>query len=231
MALEANQVIQIIFANRTVPSRVIRVMRHEIYIDALRDMEVELTPLPGRKIPLRWADDDTLLQQFATVIDVLDPIPIMVVKLEGSPRVIEFRKNFRVKIGLPIEYGLARPDSELLVTTTQDISSTGLRFPSAVKLWAGLDLRLCVRVENRGIEMVAKVVRVSAKPREVRGRESWETGVQFTTINTQDRRFLDQYVRQLHARMRATNTSNKGGDGGVSVQPSKDRANGRKGGE
>lgn len=198
-------------------------MRHEIYIDALRDMEVELTPLPGRKIPLRWAEDDTLFQQFATVTDVLDPIPIMVVKLEGSPRVIEFRKNFRVKIALPIEYRLVRPDSELLVTTTQDISSTGLRFPSAVKLWAGLDLRLRVRVENRGIEMIAKVVRVAAKPREVRGRESWETGVQFTAINTEDRRFLDQFVRRMHGRLRA---DNKGGDGSVSVQSQKDRKGG-----
>lgn len=202
MALEANQGIQIVFANRTVPSRVIRIMRNEIYIDALRDTELELTPLPGNKIPLRWSEDESLFQQFALVTDVLDPIPIIVVKLEGSPRVIEFRKSFRVKVALPIEYGLVRPDSELLVTTTQDISATGLRFPSAVKLWAGIDLRMRVRVESRPIELIGKVVRVDPKPREVRGRESWETGVQFTAINAADRKFLDQYVRRMHARIR-----------------------------
>lgn len=203
MALEANQTIQIVFANRSVPSRVIRIMRDEIYIDALRDTEVELTPLPGHKIPLRWSEDETLFQQFALVTDVLDPIPIIVVQLQGAPRVVEFRKSFRVKVALPVEYGLVRPDSELLVTTTQDISSTGLRFPSAVKLWAGIDLRMRVRVENHHIEMIGKVVRVAPKPRELRGRESWETGVQFTAITTADRRFLEQYVRRMHAKLRA----------------------------
>jgi hypothetical protein len=202
MALEANQPIQIVFTNRVVSSRVIRVMRQEIYIDALRDTEVEMTPMPGRKIPLRWSDDETLFQQFGLVTDVLDPIPIIVVKLEGAPRVVEFRKSFRVRVALPVEYGLLRPDSELLVTTTQDISATGLRFPSAVKLWAGLDLRLRVRVESRSIDLIGKVVRVANKPREVRGRESWETGVQFTAISTADRRFLDEYVRRQHARAR-----------------------------
>ncbi len=202
MALEANQTIQIVFTNRSVPSRIIRIMRNEVYIDALRDTEIELTPMPGQKIPVRWSEDETLFQQFAVVTDVLDPIPIIVVQLQGSPRVIEFRKSFRVKVALPVEYGLVRPDSELLVTTTQDLSPTGLRFPSAVKLWAGIDLRLRVRVEARNIELIGKVVRVSPKPREVRGRESWETGVQFTAINTADRKFLEQYVRRVHARTR-----------------------------
>lgn len=202
MALEANQPIQIVFANRAVHSRVLRIMRNEVYIDALRENEVELTPMPGRKVPLRWSEDETLFQQFAVVTDVLAPIPIIVVRLEGSPRVIEFRKSFRVKVALPIEYGLVRPDAELLVTTTQDVSSIGLRFPSAVKLWTGLDLRMRMRVDNRSIDIIAKVIRVAIKPREVRGRESWETGVQFTTIAAADRRFLDEYVRRLYARMR-----------------------------
>lgn len=202
MALEPNQPIQIVLANRTIPTRVIRSMRNEVYIDALGDTEVELTPLPGHKVPLRWSEDETLYQQFATVTDVLDPVPIIVVRMEGSPRVIEFRRSYRVKYALPIEYGLVRPDSELLVTTTQDISSTGLRFPSAVKLWAGLELRMRIRVENRPIEVIGKVVRVAPKPREIRGRESWETAVQITVIQAADRRWLEQWVRRQHARLR-----------------------------
>ncbi len=201
MGLEPNQTIQIVFANRTVRSRVIRSMRDEVYIDALRDAEMELTPLPGQKIPLRWSEDETLFQQFGKVTDVLDPIPIIVVKMEGAPRVVEFRKSFRIKVALPLEYGLVRPDSEMLVTTTLDMSSTGLRFPSAVKLWNGLELKMRVRVEHRILEIVAKVVRVAPKSREVRGRESWETAVQFTLINIQDRKWLEQYVRHQHSRM------------------------------
>lgn len=202
MALESNQPIQIVVANRTVPSRVIRSLRHELYLDALKETEVELTPLPGEKIPLRWADDETLFQQIAMVTDVLDPIPIIVVKLQGSPKVIEFRQSFRIKVSVPIEYGLVRPDSELLVTTTQDLSPTGLRFPSAVRLWAGIELRMRIRVDSRPIQLIGKVVRVSAKSRAVRGRESWETAVQYTAITTADRRWLEQYVRREHTRMR-----------------------------
>ncbi len=202
MFLEANQPIQIVFQNRSVPSRVIRSVRDEVYIDALRDAEMELTPLPGQKVPLRWSEDETLYQQFGKVTDVLDPIPIIVVKMEGTPRVVEFRKSFRVKVALPLEYGLVRPDSELLVTTTLDISATGLRFPSAVKVWAGLELRMRLRVEQRALEVIGKVVRVAPKPREVRGRESWETAVQFTVMTVPDRKWLDQYVRRQHQRLR-----------------------------
>ncbi|PSR23344.1 MAG: PilZ domain-containing protein [Sulfobacillus acidophilus] len=202
MALESNQPIQIVVANRIVPTRVIRSMPNEVYLDALKDTEVELTPLPGQKVPLRWAEDETLYQQFAMVTDVLDPIPIIVVRLQGTAHVVEFRKSFRVKVSVPIEYGLVRPDSELLVTTTQDLSATGLRFPSAVRLWTGIELRMRIRVESRPIELVGKVVRVAPKAREVRGRESWETAVQYTAITTADRRWLEQYVRRQHTRMR-----------------------------
>lgn len=201
MALEPNQSIHIVFASRAVQSRVIRIMRDEIYIDALRDAEMELTPMPGQKIPLRWSEDETLFQQFGRVTDVLDPIPIIVVKMEGTPRVVEFRKSYRIKVALPLEYGLVRADSEMLVTTTLDISATGLRFPSAVKVWNGLELKMRIRVEQRILPLVAKVVRVAAKPREVRGRQSWETAVQFTHITLGDRRWLEQYVRRLHSRL------------------------------
>ncbi len=200
LTLEPNQPIQIVLANRVVPSRLIRVMRTEIYIDALKETEIELTPLPGQKIFLRWVEDETLLQQLAVVVDVLDPIPLIVVKLEDAPMVVEFRKSFRVKVALPIEYRLVRPDSEVFLTTTQDISSTGLRFPSAIKLWAGISLRVRVRVESRDIDLVGKVVHVTAKARALRGRESWETGLQFVTIPLADRRFLEEYVRRQHAR-------------------------------
>lgn len=212
MALEANQPIQIVLSNRSVHSRVIRVMSNELYIDALRDAEMELTPMPGQKIPLRWSEDETLYQQFGRVTDILDPIPIIVLLLEGSPRVVEFRKSFRVRVALPLEYSLVRPDSEWLLTTTLDVSSTGLRFPSAVKLWVGLELRMRIRVEQRVLELVGKVVRVAAKPREVRGRESWETAVTFTAVQAASRRWLDQYVRRQHAR-RQLGSFIKGGDG------------------
>ncbi|MCY0864712.1 MAG: PilZ domain-containing protein [Sulfobacillus sp.] len=201
MALEMNQPVQLVLQRRVVRSRVIRTMKHEVYIDALRDEEMELTPLIGDKIAVRWAEDDVLYQQIGRVSEVLDPIPIIVVRLEGPPRVVEFRQATRVRVGLPLEYGLLRPDSEMLVTTTMDISSTGLRFPAAVKLWMGLELRLRVRVEQRILEVTGKVVRVAPKARELRGRQSWETAVQFTKITPGDRKLLEQFVRRQQSRL------------------------------
>lgn len=201
MALEMNQPVQLVLQRRVVRSRVIRTMKQEVYIDALRDEEMELTPLIGDKIAVRWAEDDVLYQQIGRVSEVLDPIPIIVVHLEGPPRVVEFRQATRVRVGLPLEYGLLRPDSEMLVTTTMDISSTGLRFPAAVKLWMGLELRLRVRVEQRILEVTGKVVRVAPKARELRGRQSWETAVQFTKIAPGDRKLLEQYVRRQQSRL------------------------------
>ena len=130
--------------------------------------------------------------------DVLDPIPMIVARLQDTPKVVEFRKTFRVKVAIPMEYCLVRPNSEVYLTTTQDISVKGLRFPSAIKLWAGISLRVRVWVENRDI----KVVHVTGKARELRGRESWETGIQFSAISLPDRRFLEEYVRRQHARAR-----------------------------
>ncbi|AEJ40556.1 hypothetical protein TPY_2396 [Sulfobacillus acidophilus TPY] len=196
-----NQPVQLVLQRRVVRSRVIRTMKQEVYIDALRDEEMELTPLIGDKIAVRWAEDDVLYQQIGRVSEVLDPIPIIVVRLEGPPRVVEFRQATRVRVGLPLEYGLLRPDSEMLVTTTMDISSTGLRFPAAVKLWMGLELRLRVRVEQRILEVTGKVVRVAPKARELRGRQSWETAVQFTKIAPGDRKLLEQYVRRQQSRL------------------------------
>lgn len=201
MALESNQPIQIVYKSRTVRTRAIRVMRTELYLDALRDAEMELTPMPGQRVALRWSDDETLFQQFAKVTDVLDPIPIIVVKLEGRPQVLEMRQSARIKVALPLEYGLVRPNAQLLMTTTLDISATGLRFPSAMMVWTGLELRMRLRIEQHTIGIIGKVVRVSPKARIVRGRESWETAIRFTMMMGSDRRLLEAYLRQQRARL------------------------------
>lgn len=199
--LEANQTVQLLSHGRALDSRVIRRVRQEIYIDALRDMEMEFTPLPGRIIDIRWVSDDTLWAQQGAVLDVLDPVPIIVVQLRGNPVVVEFRGSLRVKVAVPLEYGLPRPDSEMFLTTTYDLSASGLRFPCAVQVWTGLQLRMSLRVEGREIKVLAKVVWVSQKAREIRGRKSWETAVQFLQIVPRDRRAIDEFVaRILHQR-------------------------------
>lgn len=195
--LEANQTIQLLTHGRALESRVIRRVRQEVYIDALRDMEMEWTPLPGRMVDIRWVSDDTLWTQTAEVLEVLDPIPIIVAMLKGDPEVVEFRGSLRVKVAVPLEYGLPRPDSEMFLTTSYDLSATGLRFPCAVQVWTGLQLRMSLRIEGREVKVLAKVVWVSQRAREIRGRKSWDAAVQFFQIVPRDRRAIDEYVARI----------------------------------
>lgn len=199
--LESNETIQLVLRDQRISSRVIRRVRQEIYVDALRDQDMALTPLPGQTVPILWNRDETLYQQLAFVVDVLDPIPIIVMRLEGEPDVVEQRKALRIKMAVPLEYGLIRPGSEMFVTTTIDLSATGLRFPCALQFWVGLELRLIIRLEGQPIEVPARVVRVAARPREIRGRKSWETAVQFLRISLKDRRIVEQFVRKQHQRL------------------------------
>ncbi|MHB1610941.1 MAG: PilZ domain-containing protein [Sulfobacillus sp.] len=196
--LEANQTVQLVVRDRALGSRVLRRVRHELYIDALQEMEVEWTPMPGQAIQLRWVSEDTVWAQNADVLDVLDPVPIIVVQVQGSPTVVEFRGSLRIKVGIPIEYSLPRPGSEMFLTTTYDLSATGLKFPCAVQVWTGLQLRLILRVDGQEIKALGKVVWVSQKSREVRGRKSWETAVQFLQISTKERHDIDAYVTRIH---------------------------------
>lgn len=196
--LEANQPVHLMINQRAVASRVIRCVRQEVYIDALRDNEMELTPLPGTRIPIRWVEDETLYEQMGQVHDVLDPIPIVVVHLQGEPVVVEQRQSLRVKVGVPLEYGLVRPGADMLVTTTIDLSATGLKFPSAVRVWPGLELRMRLRVDGREFEMISRVIRVANQPREIRGRKSWETAVQFIRFTPEAHRHIMGFIRRQH---------------------------------
>ncbi|MDA8194437.1 MAG: PilZ domain-containing protein [Thermaerobacter sp.] len=200
--LEANQPVHLIVRQRAVATRVIRCVRQEIYLDALRDNEMELTPLPNSRVPVRWILDDVLYQQVGLVLDVLDPIPILVMKLEGVAEVLEHRGALRVKVQVPVEYGMLRPGSDMLVTTTLDLSSLGLKFPSAMRVWQGLELRMTLRVETDTFSVVGRVVRVASQPRDFRGRKSWETAVQFIRISSQDRQQIERYVKRQHQRMK-----------------------------
>ncbi len=181
-------------------TRVIRRVRQEVYLDALKDHDLELTPLPGTTVAIRWPYDDVLYEQQGIITEVIDPVPIIVVKLKGNPQAIEQRGSLRVKVQVPLEYALVRPDSEILMTTTLDLSAGGLRFPSAVELWSGLHLKLRLIISMQEIIVLGKVTRAATKAREIRGKKTWETAVSFLGIKPQDRRLIEQFVRRQHSR-------------------------------
>ncbi|MCL4495240.1 MAG: PilZ domain-containing protein [Firmicutes bacterium] len=199
--LESHQPVYLVVRpGKIVGTRVIRRVRQEVYLDALKDHDLELTPLPGTTVAIRWPYDDLLYEQQGVITEVIDPVPIIVVKLTGNPRVLEQRGSLRVKVQVPLEYALVRPDSEILMTTTLDLSATGLRFPSAVELWAGLHLKLRLRVATQEVIVLGKVTRVSSRPREIRGKKTWETAVSFLSIKPNDSRLIEQFVRRHHHR-------------------------------
>lgn len=201
--LESNQpVFLAVRPDRVVPTRVIRRVKQEIYLDALKDHDMELTPLPGQVVHVRWAADDFLYEQAASITEVLDPIAIIVLKLTGQPRVTEQRGSLRVKVTVPLEYGLVRPDSEILMTTTLDLSASGLRFPSAVQVWSGLHLKMRLRIGPSEVTVIGQVSRVSPKAREVRGHRTWETAVTFLQLRPQDRKLLEGFVRTQYHRQK-----------------------------
>ncbi len=185
---------------KLVSTRVIRRVRQEVYLDALKDHDMELTPLPGTTIAIRWPYDDLLYEQQGVITEVLDPVPIIVVKLQGHSQVIEQRGSLRVKVQVPLEYGLVRPDSEILMTTTFDLSATGLRFPSAVELWRGLHLKMRLRLGTHEVILLSQVTRVAPKPREIRGKKTWESAVTFIQVKPKDRVLIEQFVRGQHHR-------------------------------
>ncbi|OLZ11841.1 pilus assembly protein PilZ [Sulfobacillus thermosulfidooxidans] len=198
--MESHQSVYLVVRpGKLVSTRVIRRVRQEVYLDALKDHDMELTPLPGTTITIRWPFDDLLYEQQGVITEVLDPIPIIVVKLQGQSKVIEQRGSLRVKVQVPLEYGLIRPDSELLMTTTFDLSATGLRFPSAVELWRGLHLKMRLRLGTDEVILLSQVTRVATKPREIRGKKTWESAVTFIQIKPQDRTLIERFVRgQYH---------------------------------
>ncbi len=193
------------------PTRILRRVHQAVYVGALREGERELTPFPGDEVDLCWEQDSTFWALKVSVEEVLEPIPILVLRAVGEARAMERRGSPRAKVLIPIEYRLAKPGSEVFTTTTMDLSWDGLRFPSAFRTWLGLELRMQVRIDQVEIPLVGRVVRVAPQPQRIRGREAWETGVQFVNLpppsRDRIRSLVDQALSQHRGRRR-------GGDAG-----------------
>jgi hypothetical protein len=195
--------VQLVIGGVAFPSRVKRRLRDEVYLDALREGDQAFTPTPGQAVGLRYEDEWSYWSQQAVVVDVLDPIPLIVVRLTGEPQEIEVRAMPRARIGIPLEYSLMRPLAETYTTTTIDLSATGLRFPAAFQPWIGLDLRLMLRIEGHDTVLVGRVVRV-APMTEMRGRPAWVTAVQFIAPPPSARnRIADLVLKNLAQSRRA----------------------------
>lgn len=193
MGLAANYDVELSLGLRKLKSRVLRRLGPEIYLEALMDVQSELTPPPGSNISISWVEDDARWMQAGEILDVLDPLQILMVKLKGTPSLREQRVHPRVKVGVPLEYGLPR-DSEMFLTTTLDLSMVGLRFPSVFQVWHGLNLRLRLRLGQQSVSLWGEVIRFGSQAREFRGRLQWEVVVRFINVNPAARRALNQFI-------------------------------------
>ncbi len=213
--MESNQVLWLyVRAEHAVATRVIRRVRQELYLEALRDHELEMTPMPGCEIAVQWASDECRYEQMGRITEVLDPVPIMVMTLHGPARIIERRGNMRLRVAVPVEYGLVRAEGERILTTTLDLSATGLRFPCALDVWKGLHLKMMLHLGSSELNMTAQVSRVALKVREIRGKATRETAVTFVQIPLGDRQIIETFIQRHHRRQQdrlraesGTNTS------------------------
>lgn len=198
--LEANMPVHLYAGTRVFVTRVIRRLQADLYLDALREGDAPFTPEPGHVFELRYGDGERSWKQAVRVREVLDPIPILVVRLEGEARRIEQRHAPRAAVLAPLEYALMRSDSEIYTTTTLDLSTVGLRFPCAFRPWIGLDLRMRLTLNQVPVSLIGRVTRVAHASALVRGRMSWETAVQYQIPTPMARRRIAEVVEQALAR-------------------------------
>jgi hypothetical protein len=192
----------LVLAGKPARTRVVRRLGNDFYLDALREGDKGLTPVPHQTAELRFSDQDTYWAMPVLVQGVLDPIPILVVRQTGSPRMIEQRAAPRARIQVPLDYALPRPEAPVYTTTTLDLSELGLRFPSVFRTWVGLELKLTLRLGGEDHPLLARVVRVSPHPLRIRGRSQWETAVRYGFLSPATQAKIRQTVEEALARQR-----------------------------
>jgi c-di-GMP-binding flagellar brake protein YcgR len=157
-------------------------------------------------VRVRWSDEDGVHECEGTVTEILAIVPIIVIAITGNLRTIEHRAHRRIHVAVGLEYRMLRPDAEIFMTTTWDLSADGLRFPSAVALWKDLHLKMRLVFESRDIALVSQITRIGAHPEEIRGEPAWETAVRFVQMTAQDRARIDQFVEAQYPPPKATQT-------------------------
>lgn len=212
--LEANQEVQLVVEGQIGRTRVIRRLGREIYVDALREGDKLMTPVPGQALELRFGDDFRFWSAPVVVADVLDPIPILVVRMMGPAHRIELRTAIRARLLVPLEYSLLRANTEIFTTTTLDLSASGLKFPCSFRTWLGLDLRMVLRVDQTDVALIGRVVRVAPRPTQFRSRTSWETAVQFVAPSPAARKRINELVKRELGRQQMVRDGRETREGG-----------------
>ncbi len=199
-AAPIGETVYLVLGSQSLATRIIRREENDLYLDAVRDVDAVLRA--RQAVWLRWAYEDGLLQQAVRVLEVLDPLPIVHVRLEGRAEAVEPRATPRVRAALDMEYGLVMPRSDHAVATTWDVSAEGLRFLAPVEMWPGLDLEIRLHLDGRSWLLLARVVRVTPwrRPRdEARG---FHIAVVFIKPPRAARLALDRFVRRERMRQR-----------------------------
>ncbi|CAB1128014.1 PilZ domain-containing protein [Candidatus Hydrogenisulfobacillus filiaventi] len=193
---EAGDAVQLVSGARGFATRVIRRLRGDIYVDGL-GLPSLTAVAPGSLLGLRWEREDRWWVAPVRVLDILDPLTIVVVRAEGPAHPVEQRRSPRITVSLPMEYRLLRPDSRPVLASTLDISAVGLRFPAERQLWRGVSLRITLQIGGRTLALLGRVTRVDAQPRLIRGRQLWETAVEFYQVPAATRQTLETYIREV----------------------------------
>jgi hypothetical protein len=181
------------------PIRIIRQLDNAVYCDTLAERDWGFIPPLGETVALRWVTDDhSVYQQEGKLSEILTHAAIFVIIVQGVPQIIEQRHHLRVSLAIPIEYQMLRTGAISYAATTIDLSSVGLRFPSAIPLWKNLHLKIRLHLPSTELSLRAKIVRISAMPVEIHRSEAWDTAISYIQITEPDRQLLEEFV-QVHA--------------------------------
>ncbi|CAB1129053.1 conserved protein of unknown function [Candidatus Hydrogenisulfobacillus filiaventi] len=141
------------------------------YLDAPRTPGGEVVYVrAGEPVAVIWGDGPRAFLRRAVVVEVLDPVPGLVVRYQGPAQRINRRREARSLIRFPGRYRLEGGDG-WHPTITRDGSASGLRFFVEQPLPAGSRVELRIRADDAEIAGTVTLLRVHPAPATYLDRE------------------------------------------------------------
>lgn len=183
MGLTENCEVELVMGSGVFKSRVIRVQNDRIYLDAIPELNALGLDRAGVKAFVAWRQDGCRVSREAEIEEVLDPLPILVLQLQGEAFLQDSGEHasLAIQAALPLEYRLLRQATRYQ-TSTLTLSVEEVGFYSRFRLWKGLSLRLWLGPGESPIELTGEVIRATSQARQHHGQLQWEAVARFVEM-------------------------------------------------
>ncbi|MCL5256762.1 MAG: flagellar brake domain-containing protein [Chloroflexi bacterium] len=190
------------------PSRV-EDMRSDTMAVSMPMQHTNLVRVPeGQTVVVSAVESDALYAIKGMVLsNVLQPVPILIIRLESGIERLQRRRYVRVATSLEKSSVLVRqgePEEwETITVRISSLSAGGLLFKSDRKIAAGTDLQIDLRLDDGCSDLIrlcAKVARVEEETS--RTGKVYSTGCYFTSIRAADEKRIVRYVFKMQIELR-----------------------------